>query len=357
VTLLQRPGVSSESVRQGLAVIDRQSRAQAELIQDLMDVQRLDSGKLRLETSEVELASVVDAAIDAILPLAAEKDLQISREMSAAIVLGDSTRLQQVFWNLLTNAIKFTPRGGALSVELGPAGPDAEVKISDTGEGIEAEAMPYIFERFRQADTSESRSHGGLGLGLSIVKQIVELHGGLIRVESAGKGQGAAFTVVLPLHAAGDDLRRKTLSEEAALSPISLGGSKVLVVDDELDAREPLRQALEEAGAEVLAVSSVDEVLTVLEQQLPDVIVSDIAMPGRDGYALIQSIRALSRERGGGIPTIALTAYASKEDRERALRAGYDAHLGKPVEASELIEIIASLVAKGSAPLGAADSI
>ena len=356
VTLLQRPDVSPESMRQGLAVIDRQSRAQAELIGDLMDVQRLDSGKVRLDTSEVVLASVVDAAIDALVPIAAEKDLRIRREMRPANVRGDPTRLQQVFSNLFTNAIKFTPRGGAISIELGQAGPNVEVRVSDTGDGIDTEAMPYIFERFRQADASASRSHGGLGLGLSIVKQLVELHGGGIRVESEGKGKGATFTVTLPLHHADVAPRGRTLADETAEErPISLGGAMVLVVDDEMDAREPLRQVLEGAGAEVLAVSSVDEVLKVLEQQVPDVIVSDIAMPGRDGYALIQTIRSLSRERGGGIPAIALTAYASKQDRERALHAGYDVHLGKPVEAAELIEIIAGLAAKGSAQPGMAD--
>jgi two-component system CheB/CheR fusion protein len=349
VDILKRPGVSPERVIQGIDVIDRQSRAQADLISDLMDVQRLVSGKVRLEIAEVDLALVIASAVEGVLPSAADKELAIHRrfELDPALIFGDENRLQQVFWNLLSNAIKFTPPGGEISIALRRAGPQAEVSVSDTGEGIAPEALPRLFERFRQADPSTSRGHGGLGLGLSIVKQLVELHGGKIRGESAGKGRGATFTVMLPLRSAEGALRPKALSRRRAGEPMaSLAGALVLMVDDEMDAREALCRALEGAGAEVLAVGSTDEAMAAMQQRRPDVLVSDIGMPDRDGYELVRGMRALPRDRDGRVPAIALTAYASSEDRDRALRAGFDLHLAKPVESAELIEAVARLVSR-----------
>jgi two-component system CheB/CheR fusion protein len=347
VTLLQRPDLKPENVRQGIAVIDRQSRAQAELIGDLLDVQRLNSGKVRLETAPVDLANVVHAAVEAIVPSATEKGIRVVRVLpeGETVVLGDANRLQQVIWNLLSNSLKFTPARGEIRLELRRAGAQAEVRLNDTGEGIAAEALPHIFERFRQADASSSRIHGGLGLGLAIARQLVELHGGRIHAESRGKGLGATFVVTLPLHSEVEALRRRPLTEQtAAGASRSLEGRVVLVVDDEVDAREPLRQVLEAVGAEVIAVGSVDEALAVVERQRPEIIVSDIAMPARDGYELMRSVRSLPCERGGRTPVVALTAFATAADRERALGAGFSAHLGKPVEAARLVQVISSLV-------------
>jgi len=290
---------------------------------------------------------VVHGAVEAILPSATEKGIRVSRVLpeGETVVLGDANRLQQVIWNLLSNSLKFTPAGGDIRLELRRVGPQAEIRLIDTGEGITAEALPHIFERFRQADASTSRIHGGLGLGLSIAKQLVELHGGRIHAESPGKGLGSTLVVTLPLHSEADALRRRPLTEQAGASaPRSLEGRMVLVVDDEVDAREPLRRVLEAVGAEVIAVGSVDEALQVVERQRPEVIVSDNAMPVRDGYELMRSVRSLPGERGGRTPAIALTAFASPADRDRALRAGFSVHLGKPVEATRLVQVITGLV-------------
>ncbi len=350
--LLQRPDVSAEDLRQGLAVIDRNGRMQSDLIGDLLDVNRLTSGKIQLDVVELDLGAVINATIEGVLPDATAKGIGIIRDIepaTAAVVSGDGNRLQQVFGNLLANAIKFTPRQGEIRLALRCIDTRVEVTVSDTGAGINPEALPYLFERFRQADPLTSRGHGGLGLGLAIAKQLVELHGGRLAAQSAGKGQGATFTVTLPLRAIGAP---KTLSEQVAdATMVSLGGVVVLVVDNDMDAREPLRRVLEGAGAEVITAGSADEAMEIMQQQRPEVLVSDIGMPERDGYDLVRSIRALPPGRGGLIPIIALTAFASPGDRTRALRAGFDLHLAKPVEPAELLLAVESLARGRSRPL------
>jgi CheY-like chemotaxis protein len=275
----------------------------------------------------------------------------------AGPVSGDPARLQQVFWNLLTNAIKFTPRGGRVQVVLERVNSHLEVSVIDTGEGIRPEFLPHVFDRFRQADATTTRRHGGLGLGLSIVKQLVELHGGSVRAKSAGQGHGATFTVSLPLAVihpdpAPEDGRRHPKSGGSAPALVAdlcaeIAGVKVLVVDDEPDARALIRRLLEDCGAAVATAASAAEAMEALQVERPDVLVSDIGMPTEDGYSLIRRVRGLGKEQGGDVPAVALTAYARAEDRMRAIRAGFQMHVPKPVEAAELITMIASLVGRG----------
>jgi two-component system CheB/CheR fusion protein len=348
--ILQRPGRSNDHLRKGLEFIDRSSTAQAKLIEDLADVHRISSGKLRLELSEVNLAEIICSVVDSMAPAAMEKEIRLNREIDPALALvsGDAARLQQVLANVLGNSIKFTPKGGEIWVVLRREGTRAEVIVKDTGEGISAAGLPHIFQRFRQADPLTSRAHGGLGLGLAIAKDLVELHGGVIHAESPGKGAGATFTVSLPLVA-----RRKTtdhptvlVGRQAEEKSSSLDGVLVLIVEDQLDAREAVRHVLEEAGAETIVVGSTDEALTAFRQHQPDVILSDIGLPGRDGYDLVRSIRALPRERGGRVPAVALTAYSTSDDRDRALSAGFQTHLAKPVEPVRLIASLVALVSQ-----------
>jgi CheY-like chemotaxis protein len=263
--------------------------------------------------------------------------------------VGDSDRLQQVVWNLLSNAIKFTPKGGQVTIQLERINSQSEITVSDTGQGISPEFLPYIFDRFRQADSATTRSHGGLGLGLAIVRHLVELHGGTIHADSLGEGQGAIFKVKLPVTALRQQTRpqlQRSATDETGVplddSP-QLNGLQVLVVDDEVDARELLTTLLEQRGAFVTAAASVEEAIKVIEQSTPDVLVSDIGMPGEDGYALIRKVRAREAHTGGRIPAAALTAYARSEDRRQALLAGFQTHLPKPVEPAELIAVVANL--------------
>lgn len=351
IQILKRPGATDEEFRMGLEVIDRTSKAQAELISDLLDIHGIAAGKIRLELAPVDLREVIDSAVNAIVPAAMAKEIRVDREMEPApvIISGDPARLQQVLNNLLGNAVKFTPKGGRIRVLLRPDSAYANVVVSDTGQGISAAALPHIFEQFRQADPRISRYEGGLGLGLAISKQLVELHGGTISARSPGAGKGAAFAVSLPLLLAGA-IRPPVRTEKAAAESVSLGGIFVLLVDDEVDAREPLRRVLESAGAETIAVASVDEALDVIAQRRPDVIVSDIAMPGRDGYDLMRSVRAMPAARDRRVPAIALTAYAATEDRDRAMSVGFQKHMAKPVEQAELIAAVASLASGRSLP-------
>lgn len=343
--ILQAPGCSADNLRKGLDVIDRSTKAQTQLVDDLLDVHRITSGKLRLELAEVELAEIIRAAVDSMALAAREKQIQIERDSAPAPVLisGDPARLQQVLGNLLGNAIKFTPNGGAIRVALHRTNKRAEIRVSDTGQGISVARLGHIFERFRQADPLTSRSQGGLGLGLAIAKQLVELHGGSLTADSPGEGAGATFTVSLPL------AQRNTTASRAPVlaaeeNPSSLGGVLVLVVEDDPDAREAVRLVLEYAGAETMVVGSTDEALDAFGRRQPDLILSDIGLPGRDGYSLVRAIRALPSGRGGRVPAIALTAYAASEDRERALSAGFQTHLAKPVESARLIAAVAALV-------------
>jgi PAS domain S-box-containing protein len=329
------------SRKRALDVIERNAMAQLRLVEDLLDMARVVSGKLRLDVSRVVLQDVVQAAIDVVRAAAAAKEIAIRFEPDGerTQVRGDADRLQQVAWNLLSNAVKFTPKGGRIEVRLERAGPTLFLTVRDSGEGISEEFLPFVFDRFRQADASPSRRHGGLGLGLALVRQIVELHGGAVTVESPGKDQGATFRIELPIaHARGRTSRARMNADP------SLAGTSVLLVDDNEDARDLLSTALRSYGARVRVVGSVDKALRALSRPgaLPDVLISDIGMPSVDGYDLIQRIRepgAIARE----VPAIAVTAYANPEDRLRALSAGYQAHLVKPVELAAVATAIARL--------------
>ena len=357
--LLGRVKDDDAGSRRGLETIARNARAQAQLIEDLLDMNRIVSGKIRLDVQRVELAPVVEAALDSVRPSADAKSIALRPTIDphAGPVFGDPNRIQQVVWNLLSNAVKFTPKGGKVDVLVQRVNSHVELTVHDTGMGIGAEFLPHLFERFRQADASTTRRHGGLGLGLSIVKQLVELHGGTVRAESGGEGQGATFTVTLPVRAVRE--RSDTLPREhpttaraatAPASPVSLTGLIVLVVDDEADARELVRSVLTDAGAEVITASSADEGMAQMSVCPPDIIVSDIGMPGRDGYAFIREVRALAPDAGGRVPAIAVTAFARSEDRTRAMLAGYQVHVAKPIEPQELVATIKSLGGTTIAP-------
>jgi CheY-like chemotaxis protein len=353
--MLSTGRLDEANAARAVQIIERNAKAQAQLIEDLLDISRIISGKMRLEVRSVDLVSVIEAAVDAVRLAAENKGIRIQRVLDSGVGLisGDPDRLQQVVWNLLSNAIKFTPRDGRVQVRLERSGSTAEVIVSDTGMGISPEFLPHVFERFRQLDSSSTRKHGGLGLGLAIVSQLVELHGGHIRVESEGKGKGATFTVTLPVAAHAESEVPERLPARAAIpaatgSPI-LDGVRVLVAEDEQDTREVLTVILQQCGAEVQAVASAGEAFEILRADWkPDVLVSDIEMPGEDGYVLIRRLRALEAERGGRIPAAALTAYARSEDRMRALSAGFQVHVPKPVEPEELIAVVASLSGRTS---------
>jgi CheY-like chemotaxis protein len=344
--------------RRGLETISRNARAQAQLIGDLLDMNLIVSGRLRLDVQPVALASIVEAAIDTVRPSVEAKSLRLRTVLDphAGPVQGDAHRLQQIVWNLLSNAVKFTPKDGTLDVLLRRVDSHLELTIADSGIGIRSEILPYIFDRFRQADSSATRKYGGLGLGLAIVKQLVELHGGTVRADSPGEQQGATFVVALPLRAVREgEAGVHPTAERAPDGPpvkVALSGVKVLVVDDEPDARELIKAVLTEAGAGVVTAASAHEALATLPLARPDVIVSDIGMPGRDGYQLLRAVRALPEAEGGRTPAVAMTAYARSEDRMRALLAGYQVHIAKPVEPHELVVIIGSLTGRIS-PLDA----
>jgi PAS domain S-box-containing protein len=356
-TVLRTGRVSPEDRDKGLEVIDRNVRIQARLIEDLLDMSRIISGKLRLDVQQINLSNVVTAAIESIQPASEAKQIRLIKILDTKndIVYGDASRLQQVIWNLLSNAIKFTPKEGKVTVILERVDSHLEVSVSDSGEGITPEFLPVIFERFRQSDGSTTRRHGGLGLGLSIVKQLVELHGGTVRASSRGLGRGATFTVTLPLavlsSAEGPQPHHDDKPDGFLDSP-RLDGIKVLVVDDEPDARELVRRLISDQSASVETASTADEALAILRQFHPDVLVSDIGMPDKDGYQLIREIRKLAPNEGGATPAAALTAFARSEDRRRALMAGYQTQVTKPVDPAELITIIASLAGRTGSSAG-----
>ena len=343
-----------ETLREGLAVIERNARAQTKLIEDLLDMSRIISGKIRLDVQQVELTTVVNSAFELLKPSADAKGIRLHCVLDplASPVSGDPNRLQQVVSNLLSNAIKFTSRGGQVEILLERENSHVEVTISDTGQGIAPDFLPHVFDRFRQADGSASRRYGGLGLGLSIVKQLVELHGGTVRAKSDGEGEGASFTVALPVSIAKRRLGNEVqpVSSNDGSSPndiqVSLDGTKILIVDDEPDARDLIDRLLVERGARVSKAESADQALQALKQLHPDLLISDIGMPQKDGYEFIRSVRSLPVDAGGKTPAIALTAFARSEDRTRAMMAGYQVHLAKPIEPRELIATVASLVGR-----------
>ncbi|NQE34544.1 hybrid sensor histidine kinase/response regulator [Microcoleus asticus] len=352
--LLRQKNLSGDKVVRALETIERNAKSQAQLIEDILDVSRIITGKLRLQVRRVNLVSVIESAIDSVRLAAEAKSIRLQSvlDSESGPLLGDADRLQQVVWNLVSNAIKFTPKNGRVQIRLERVNSHVEITVSDTGPGISSDFLPFVFDRFRQHDSTTTRSYGGLGLGLAIVRQLVELHGGTVTVVSPGIGQGTSFTVKLPvmiIHppASGDPERLNSIVEENARVEASptLEGLQILVVDDEADALELLSTILQKYGADVIAVASVKEALTVIETatRSPDVLVSDIGMPDEDGYSLIRKLRQLEAQRGGRLPAIALTAYARNDDRRQALLAGFQMHLTKPVDAADLVAVVASL--------------
>jgi CheY-like chemotaxis protein/two-component sensor histidine kinase len=343
-----RTGAVPDAARaRAIETIERNATLQAKLVEDLLDASRIVIGKLQLELGEVDLARVVQAAVDSVALAAQAKAIVIAAKLPAppgVAVRGDAARLQQVVWNLLTNAIKFTPRGGRVEVRLEDQQGIARVEVSDSGQGISPEFLPHVFERFRQADGTATRRHGGLGLGLAIVRNLVEAHGGSVRAESEGTGRGATFVVELPATAIRAPARASLLDNGEAGAMPSLAGIRVLLVDDQPDAVELAQSALSGAGADVQAARSAGEAMSVLSRWTPDVLVSDIGMPDVDGYTLIREVRALPPHAGGTIPAIALTAYVQADDRVRALSAGYQLHVPKPVDPRELALAVGNLV-------------
>jgi PAS domain S-box-containing protein len=350
VHLLRNPSVPPDEARQGMETIERNARLQAQLVEDLLDMSRIVSGKVRLDVRDVDLLAVISDAVESARPAADAKQIRLNHVLdpNAGHVSGDPNRLQQVIWNLLTNAVKFTPRGGRVQVFLQRVNSRVEVTVSDNGEGVARKFLPHLFERFSQADASITRRHGGLGLGLAIVRHLTELHGGTVRAASAGKGRGSDFVVSLPV---------KTLRAENAggthptaeaplagrLAQMDLEGVKVLVVDDDVDSRDLVRRVLEKRKAIVTVAASAAEALALLQEVRPDVLISDIGMPAEDGYQLLAKVRRLAPEEGGDTPAVALTAFARSEDRRRALMAGFQMHVAKPAEPAELLAAVANL--------------
>jgi CheY-like chemotaxis protein len=342
----------SDDLQEGLSTIERNAQIQAALIGDLLDMSRIITGKMRLDVQMVNLADVLEAALATARPAADAKGLRLQKVLDPAIfVAGDPGRLQQVFWNLLINAVKFTPRGGFVRVVMQRVNSHIEVHLADSGQGMTPEFLARAFDRFAQADSPQFRHNSGLGLGLAIVKNLVEMHGGSIAALSGGPGKGATFIVNLPLASiqpAGEDRvypRTAITDSPAEVRGISLQGVKVLVVDDEPDARDLVRRVLSTAGAHVITASSAPEALRLLVEHAPDVLVSDVGLPGEDGYELIRKVRALG-DGAGRVRAVALTAFARLDDRTKAMLSGFQMHLTKPTDARELIVTIATLVRK-----------
>jgi PAS domain S-box-containing protein len=346
--LLQNGTIGMERLKEGLEAIERSAEAQKQLINDLLDTSRIKAGKLRLDMRDTELAPLVKAAIDTIAPTAEAKRMRVEADLAKDIgnVWADPDRLQQVVWNLLTNAVKFTPSGGRVEVWLGRNGGEIELRVADTGKGIEPKFLERVFAPFSQVDTATTRLHGGLGLGMAISKEIVELHGGTIRVESPGLGQGTTFFVRLPLPEVGRAATVASIgAERAPVAEPDLAGVDVLLVEDRQETREALVSLLRDKGMQVTAVSTAAQALEAYEAKRPNVIVSDIGLPEEDGYMLIRRIRTLEVSRGSDpVPAVALSAYATENDARKSLRAGFQMHLGKPVEPDQLLWTLTQVI-------------
>jgi PAS domain S-box-containing protein len=341
----------AKAVEKGLTVIERNARTLAQLIEDVLDVSRIITGKLTLHRKGVELVGVVQAAVEVVRPHAEQKGVTLSLEVEVggsgtAMLVGDPGRLQQVCWNLLVNAVKFTPAGGRVVARVERGERELRVRVTDTGKGIRAESLPHLFERFWQADGSATREHGGLGLGLAIVHHLVELHGGTVRAESGGEGTGSTFMVTLPVPAVLPEVQAETLPGAEAAPVVRLDGVTVLLVEDAADARDLIALMMRERGAQVSTASNAVEAMERLKESLPDVLVSDIGLPGEDGHALLRRVRTWAEARDQWVPAIALTAYASAEDARRAYRAGFQVHMSKPLEPAMLIEAVARLAGR-----------
>jgi signal transduction histidine kinase/integral membrane sensor domain MASE1/CheY-like chemotaxis protein len=347
-SMLRRGQLTDEKVNQAIEIIDRNAKAQTQLIEDILDVSRIISGKFQLEPRPVQLPQVIDAAVESIRPAAVAKKIRINTTVGSNIgpVAGDAVRLQQVVWNLVSNAVKFSSVGGEIDVDVSGDNDDVQILVTDTGEGIPAEFLPLVFERFRQVDSSNSRRHGGLGLGLAIARHLVELHGGTVQAHSDGAGKGSVFTVKLPCMGVPQVILGPTASKVTngrALAKKQLTDMRILSVEDDIDARTMLDTVLRDQGADVVSVSSVSEALEILSDKdsLPRVVISDLGMPVSDGYDLIRELRSRTTESGGQIPAIAISGYAANHDIQRALNAGFQMHLKKPVNWEELIAAVA----------------
>ena len=358
-SMLGRGQLNDLQAVQAIEIIERNTRAQVQLVEDLLDVSRIITGKLRLNVGDVDIVSIIESAIETVRPAAEAKSIELESDINLTqpIICGDANRIQQIVWNLLSNSVKFTSLGGKVKVSLKKTAEDVEIKISDTGAGIETDFLPFVFDRFRQADGATTRAHGGLGLGLSIVKNLAEMHGGSVRAESEGLGKGATFIVLLPQQNAATSVCmdetgtfQKTLTEmEMSNGQISkadskLAGLNILAVDDDADSLDMLKIMLEQQGATVVVAESAADALDILNTRELDVLVSDVGMPGEDGYSLLNKVRKLPVESGGSIPAVALTGFAREEDNARALSAGFDKHVAKPVDPSALVQEIAELI-------------
>jgi len=353
VDLLRTRKLDSNMANSALETIDRNTKALHQLIEDILEVSRTIQGKMRLNVATVNLVEVVEASLATVQIAADAKKIQLKANLDAAAgsIMGDADRLQQVIYNLLSNAVKFTPSGGSVQVQLARVADKMEIKVSDTGIGIKPEFIPYVFDRFLQADSTSTRYYGGLGIGLAIVRHIVELHGGTVSVESVGENRGTTFTINFPLTTTAHQNGRiqedeKSSSHLVKTNSLSLSGLQILVVDDDQDNRDLLMFALSQYGAQVRDAASAEEALLVLTQYSPDVLVSDIGMPDLDGYALIRQIKDLEAQRGTKLPAVALTGYAKESDRAKALAAGFDYHLSKPVEIDELVTVVSQLASR-----------
>lgn len=340
---------ASETMVQGVQIIERNARAQAQLIEELLDMSRIINGKLRLDVKPLDLQFVVNDAFESVIPAAEAKGIRLTKVLDpkGASVTGDSNRLQQVLWNLLTNAVKFTPKGGRIQVFLRRINSHVEISVVDSGQGITPDFLPHLFTRFSQADTATDRQYGGLGLGLALVKSLAELHGGNVKAYSEGAGRGSTFTVSLPLTAVVREDHEPVLTPAPSAASTTdrpdLSGFCVLVVDDEADARQLIEHLLVKCKAAVITAGSAAEGLDAVKRHRPDMILSDIGMPKEDGYEFLAKLRRLPNAEGGDIPAVALTAFARSEDRRRALMAGFQMHLPKPVEPAELLAVVSNI--------------
>ncbi|MBD2434927.1 response regulator [Fischerella sp. FACHB-380] len=341
--LMQSQKLTPQKTAQALATIERNAKLQAQLIDDLLDVFRILRGKMVLNICPVNLVTTIEAAIKTVRLAAQAKSIQIQTRLNPHVgtVAGDSARLQQIIWNLLTNAVKFTPQGGRVEVRLERVDNFAQIQVQDTGKGISPDFLPYVFDYFRQEDGATTRKFGGLGLGLAIVRYLTEQHGGTIQADSPGLGQGATFTLRLPLPTV---ISQTAQEDSSGTETLDLGQLKILVVDDEADMRELMVTVLEAYGAKVSVAASATEALKILQQTQPDILISDIGMPEIDGYMLMRQVRSLPPQQGGQIKAITLTAYAGEFDQQQALSVGFQKHIPKPVEPETLLQAIASLV-------------
>ena len=348
VWMLRRGGLDAEGAARAIEAIERNVKAQTRIVEDLLDVSRIVTGKLRLDTRLVDLGPIIEMTTDSITPAAEAKGITVRISIDGATppVLGDAIRLQQLVWNLLTNAIKFTSAGGRVDVVLATSGAEVEVRVSDTGIGISQDFLAYVFEPFRQADGSSGRKSGGLGLGLAIVRHVAELHGGRVEARSAGEDQGSTFVLTLPVATGREAIEELTPSPPSAetaapRTAVSLAGSSVLVVEDEADTREALVLILAQAGATVTSTSTAAQALDAVAAARPDILLCDIGLPTEDGYVLIRKLRALTAEQGGATPAVALSAFAQATDRARAIAAGFDTHVAKPIDPDRLLQTLA----------------